>query len=82
MMTLNMLAAAIILLRGLIALNHMCPGTALAMRAAWLLITAGAGASMLLSAAPTWPDVAIHCGLAALLCASRKHPFFERPTCR
>lgn len=81
MMALNLLAAAIVLVRGLIALNNMCPGTALAMRVTWVLLTAGAGAVLLFSSAPAWPEVALHCGIAAIFCFDRRNPFFQGPSC-
>lgn len=81
MMALNLAAAAIVLLRGLIALNHMCPGTALAVRVTWVLLTVGAAAVLLLGAAPAWPEVALHCGVAALVCCDRRNPLLKGPTC-
>ncbi|WP_317201499.1 hypothetical protein [Janthinobacterium sp.] len=74
MMHINLAAAAIVLVRGLLALNHMCPGTALRVRATWLLLTVGAAAVLLLGAPPTWPEVALHCGIAALVCVDRRAP--------
>lgn len=72
MMAINMAAAALVLLRGVIALNHMCPGTALGIRIVWLLLTASAAAVLLSGAAPAWPDVALHWGIAALVCIDRR----------
>ncbi|MDC8756273.1 hypothetical protein [Janthinobacterium fluminis] len=75
--TLNMTAALLVLLRGVIALNHMCPGTGLAIRSAWLLLTASAAGVLLSGAAPTWPDVALHWGIAALVCIDRRGQICE-----
>jgi hypothetical protein len=72
MQILNLLAAAIVLGGGVRAINHMCPGTALPIRATWLLLTIGAAAVLLAGLAggrPTWPDLALHWGIAALVCA-------------
>lgn len=74
MIGLNTVAAALVLLHGVIALNHMRPGAALRLRAAWLLLTGGAGAVLLLGAAPSWPELALHWGIAALVCADRRGP--------
>lgn len=43
----GMVVAAIVLLRGLYAANHMCRKTALPVRAAWVLLTVGAAAVLL-----------------------------------
>lgn len=68
MLILNMLAAAIVLARGVYVLNRMCPRTALTVRATWLLLSIGAAAVLLAGARPTWPDLALHWGVAALVC--------------
>ena len=68
MTILNLIAAAIVLARGVVALNHMCPRTGLPIRATWLLLTVAAAAVLLVGARPTWPELALHIGIAALVC--------------
>ncbi|MET3132853.1 ABC-type methionine transport system permease subunit [Oxalobacteraceae bacterium GrIS 1.11] len=73
MLTLNLMAAFIVLVCGLLALNRMCPRTALGIRATWLLLTVGAAAILLLGAPPAWPEVALHWSIAALACLDRRN---------
>lgn len=68
MIILNLIAAAIVLVRGIIALNHMCQRTRIHFRATWLLLTVSSAAVLLACNVPTWTDLALHCGIAALLC--------------
>lgn len=82
MMILDMVAAAIVLMRGLfVALNAMCPKTRLAMRLTWVLLTAGAAAVLLLGRAPGWPEVLLHWGVVALVCADRRSIILKGPSC-
>lgn len=82
MMFLDMIAAAIVLLRGLfVALNAMCPKTRLGIRLTWILLTAGAAAVLLVGRAPAWPEVLLHWGVAALVCVDRRTTFLKGPTC-
>lgn len=73
MTILNMLAAAIVLWRGIRAINHMSRSTELIIRTAWLLVTLASAAALLAGAKPTWPqptwpDLALHWGIAVLMC--------------
>ena len=82
MMTLDMVAAAIVLLRGLfVALNAMCPKTRLSIRLTWILLTVGAAAVLLLGQAPGWPEVLFHCGVAVMVCADRRSIVMKGWTC-
>lgn len=74
MMQINLAAAVIVLVRGLLTLNQMCPGTDIVVRATWLLLTVAAAAVLLLGAPPTWPEVTLHCGIAALVCVHGRSP--------
>ncbi len=80
MIALNLAAAFLVLVRGIVALNHMCPGTAPGIRIVWLLLTASAAAVLMSGAAPTWPDVALHWGIAALVCIDRRGQFSKGST--
>lgn len=74
MMTINIAAAAIVLVRGLFfALNNMRPQTDFGVRVAWLMLTVGAAAVLLSRHAPTWPEIILHCGIAALVCCDRRN---------
>lgn len=82
MMILDMVAAAIVLMRGLfVALNAMCPKTRLTIRVTWILLTVGAAAVLLMGQAPNWPEVLFHWGIAALVCADRRSVFLKGSTC-
>jgi len=82
MMTLDMVAAAIVLLRGLfVALNAMCPKTRLSIRLTWILLTLGAAAVLLLGRAPGWPEVLFHWGVAVMVCADRRSVLMKGWTC-
>ena len=82
MIFLDMVAAGIVLLRGLfVALNAMCPKTRLAMRFTWILLTVGAAAVLLVGRAPAWPEVLFHWGVAALVCADRRSFFLKGSPC-
>lgn len=69
MIILNMIAAVIVLARGIFALNHMGPRTSLLVRATWLLLTVAAAAVLLACVQPTWPALLLHWGIAMLVCA-------------
>lgn len=69
MQNLNLLAAAIVLVRGLLAITSMCPGTPLAIRATWIVLTFGAAAIIMVGAPPDWLELLMRCGIAALVCA-------------
>ena len=74
MTTIDMIAAALVLVRGLFfAINNMSRATDLHVRITWLLLTVGAAAVLLLSRTPHWPDVIFHCGIAALVYCDRRH---------
>lgn len=77
MIVLNFLAAAVVVLRGLYVLNHMSKETSMPIRASWLVLTGGAAAVLLASAVPTWPEVALHLGVAALVVIDRRNPLFR-----
>ena len=83
MMTINIAAAAIILVRGLFfALNNMRPETDFGLRLAWLMLTTGAAAVLLSGHMPTWPELILHCGVAALVCCDPRNQLLKRePTC-
>ena len=82
MIAIDMVAAAVVLLRGLfVALNSMCPKTRFSIRITWILLTVGAAAVLLLSRSPAWPEVLLHCGVAALVCVDRRLPFLRRASC-
>ncbi|CDG82099.1 hypothetical protein [Janthinobacterium agaricidamnosum] len=82
MMTLDLAAAALVLLRGLFfAINHMCPQTSLAIRIAWVWLTLGAAALLLLGRTPTWPELLLHCGIAVLVWCDRREPFLKGTPC-
>jgi hypothetical protein len=82
MMFLDMIAAGIVLLRGLfVALNAMCPKTCFSMRLTWILLTVGAAAVLLFGRTPAWPEVLFHFGVAALVCADRRTIFLEGSSC-
>ena len=79
MTILNAAAAGIVLFHGLFfALNNMCRKTDIRMRITWVLLTAGAGAVLLLEHAPAWPTVVFHCGIAAMVCCDRRNSLFNR----
>lgn len=81
-MTLDMVAAAIVLLRGLfVALNAMCPQTRMSIRLPWILLTVGAAAVLLLGRAPGWPEVLFHCGIAVMVCADRRSIVMKEWSC-
>ena len=78
----DMVAAAIVLARGLFSeLNHMRPCTSTAIRITWIALTAGAAAVLLYGVAPAWPEVLLHCGIAALVCVDRRSSFWKGPSC-
>lgn len=78
MTAINMLAAAIVLVRGLFfVLNNMRPETGHGIRITWVLLTTGAAAVLLLDHAPTWPSVVFHIGIAAMVCIDRSQNFFR-----
>lgn len=80
--SLDMAAAAIVLARGLFSeLNHMRPGTGHAIRITWIVLTAGAAAVLLYGVTPAWPEVLLHCGIAALVCVDRRSSFWRGPSC-
>ena len=80
--SLDMAAAAIVLARGLFSeLNHMRPGTSTAIRITWIALTAGAAAVLLYGVTPAWPEVLLHCGIAALVCVDRRSAFWRAPPC-
>lgn len=77
MMAVNLLAAVVIVLRGLYAINQMGRATRAPIRATWLLLTGAAAAMLLASAAPTWPEVVLHIGIAALVLVDRRNPLLH-----
>lgn len=77
MIILNLLAAAVVVLRGLYVLNHMGKRTGMLIRASWLVVTGGAAAVLLTSSAPTWPEVMLHLGIAALVMLDRRNPLLH-----
>lgn len=80
--SIDMAAAAIVLARGLFAeLNHMQPCTSNAIRIAWIALTAGAAAVLLFGVTPAWPEVLLHCGIAALVCVDRRSSFWKGSSC-
>ncbi|MET3134604.1 hypothetical protein AAKU55_004904 [Oxalobacteraceae bacterium GrIS 1.11] len=82
MMLANMIAVAIVLIRGLfVALNNMCPKTCLAIRGAWVLLAVGAAGILLLDGEPGWPDLLLHCGIAALVCSDQTNPLLKATQC-
>lgn len=82
MMTLNLAAALLVLLRGLFfAINNMCPLTGFGMRLAWVLLTLGAAAVLLLGRVPDWPELLLHCGIAVLVWCQRRSPFSKGSSC-
>ena len=80
--SIDMAAAAIVLARGLFAeLNHMQPCTSNAIRITWIALTAGAAAVLLFGVTPAWPEVLLHCGIAALVCVDRRASFWKGRPC-
>ncbi|WP_426057088.1 hypothetical protein [Janthinobacterium sp. PSPC2-1] len=80
--SIDMAAAAIVLARGLFAeLNHMQPCTSNAIRITWIALTAGAAAVLLFGVTPAWPEVLLHCGIAALVCVNRRSSFWKGSSC-
>lgn len=75
-MILNVIAAFVILARGALAISHLCPGTPMRVRAGWILLAIAAAAVVLAGGTPAWPNVALHCGIAVLICFERRGPFF------
>jgi 3-mercaptopyruvate sulfurtransferase SseA len=75
-MLINLLAALVILARASLVVSHQCAGTPLRVRAAWILVAVGAAAVMLAGGTPTWPNVALHSGIAVLVCLERRATFF------
>lgn len=76
MQILNLLAAAIVLVRGLLAITHMCPGTPLVIRAAWIVLTFSAIATIMVGAPPDWLELLMRCSIAALVCAGPRALIF------
>jgi hypothetical protein len=68
MIILNIIAAVIVLARGVFALNHMGPCTSLLVRATWLVLTVAAAAVLLACAQPTWQALLLHWVIAVLVC--------------
>ena len=80
--SIDMAAAAIVLARGLfVELNHMRPGTGSPIRITWIVLTAGAAAVLLFGVTPAWPEVLLHCGIAALVCVDRRSSFWKGSSC-
>lgn len=80
--SIDMAAATIVLARGLFAeLNHMQPCTSNAIRITWIALTAGAAAVLLFGVTPAWPEVLLHCGIAALVCVDRRSSFWKGSSC-
>ena len=81
MLALNLMAAVIVLVCGLLALNRMCARTALGIRATWLLLTVCAAAILLLGTPPAWPEVVLHWNIAALACLDQRNKPLKESTC-
>lgn len=80
--SIDMAAAAIVLLRGLFgAINDMCPGTSARIRITWIVLVCGAASVLLFGVAPAWPEVLLHCGIASLVCVERRASFWKGPSC-
>jgi hypothetical protein len=80
--SIDMAAAAIVLARGLFAeLNHMQPCTSNAIRITWIALTAGAASVLLFGVTPAWPEVLLHCGIAALVCVDRRSSLWKGSSC-